>query len=329
MEEMMEVGICKTTWVASKGGENGPTYDSWLPVYTCQKKPKTRALDPCKVEFSKRKLLSAILEQNMKGSKQIKAKSSLSPVNLYCNETAGDALCSNNADDEINSLSSTDFPVDFDESYIDDILVSELQQMPETELINRFLDMPEVGTAHQDTLNWMLKVHAYYRFRPETAYLSVNYFHCFILSRTLQQGKGWPLQLLAVACLSLAAKMEETRVPTLLDVQILEPRFLFKPSTVQRMELLVMGNLNYAREMPFKEMLQKEFQVKPRHVSKQVLKIEVAYNIYISKKQGRIVGGCTEGPSTHGKGSRSSFSTLDDTSHCVRIISWLNGGAQE
>jgi len=38
----------------------------------------------------------------------------------------------------------------------------------------------------------------------------------------MQQGKGWPLQLLAVACLSLAAKLEETRVPSLLEIHINE-----------------------------------------------------------------------------------------------------------
>ncbi|KAG5230718.1 cyclin-D1 [Salix suchowensis] len=168
---------------------------------------------------------------------------SSTPINLYCNETPGDSLCSNNDDDisEINSMSSTDFPADIDESYIDNILLSELHQTPATELITQFLEISEVGSAHQDALNWMLKVHASYRFRPETAYLSVNYFHCFMLSPL----KGWPLQLLAVACLSLAAKMEETRVPSLLDIQLLEPRFLFKPSTVQRMELLVMSCLKW------------------------------------------------------------------------------------
>jgi len=36
----------------------------------------------------------------------------------------------------------------------------------------------------------------------------------------LQQTSGWPLQLLSVACLSLAAKMEETLVPSLLDLQV-------------------------------------------------------------------------------------------------------------
>jgi len=35
-----------------------------------------------------------------------------------------------------------------------------------------------------------------------------------------QESNGWPLQLLSVACLSLAAKMEEPLVPSLLDFQV-------------------------------------------------------------------------------------------------------------
>jgi cyclin D1/2/4 len=87
---------------------------------------------------------------------------SSTPINLYCNETPGVALCSSSDDDisETSSLSSTEFPVDIDESYIDNILLSELHQMPATELITRFLEISQVGSAHQDALNWMLKVDA-------------------------------------------------------------------------------------------------------------------------------------------------------------------------
>lgn len=70
----------------------------------------------------------------------------------------------------------------------------------------------------------------------------------FIFCTSMQKRTGWSWQLLSVACLSLAAKLEETRVPSLLDLQILmEPfcRFMFKPATVQRMELSVMSSLNW------------------------------------------------------------------------------------
>ncbi|XP_031479101.1 cyclin-D4-1-like isoform X2 [Nymphaea colorata] len=65
------------------------------------------------------------------------------------------------------------------------------------------------------------------------------------ISYILMKGKGWPVHLLAVACLSLAAKMEEPEVPNLVDLQIGEPRYIFEARTIQRMELLVMAKLKW------------------------------------------------------------------------------------
>jgi len=42
----------------------------------------------------------------------------------------------------------------------------------------------------------------------------------FSLTLHLQKGKAWMMQLLAVACLSIAAKMEETEVPLSVDLQV-------------------------------------------------------------------------------------------------------------
>jgi hypothetical protein len=42
----------------------------------------------------------------------------------------------------------------------------------------------------------------------------------FCYRRHFQDGKDWMTQLLSVACLSLAAKMEETFVPQSLDLQV-------------------------------------------------------------------------------------------------------------
>lgn len=67
----------------------------------------------------------------------------------------------------------------------------------------------------------------------------------FFFIYNLQRRNGWAFQLLSVACLSLAAKMEEPEVPLLLDLQIFEPKYVFEPKTVQRMELWVMSILNW------------------------------------------------------------------------------------
>ncbi|XP_022149248.1 cyclin-D2-1-like [Momordica charantia] len=117
--------------------------------------------------------------------------------------------------------------------------------MPRRDYVRRCRDRSIDVTARQDSINWILKVHEHYNFKPITAVLSVNYFDRFLSSNFLPRPNGWPFQLLSVACLSLAAKMEEPQVPLLLDLQIFEPKYVFEPKTVQRMELWIMSNLNW------------------------------------------------------------------------------------
>lgn len=101
-------------------------------------------------------------------------------------------------------------------------------------------------TARQDSINWILQVHDYYRFNPATAMLAVNYLDRFLSASNLPDESGaWAFQLLAVASLSLAAKMEEPEVPLLLDLQLFDPKFVFEAKTIQRMEVMVMATLNW------------------------------------------------------------------------------------
>ncbi|XP_020586678.1 cyclin-D4-1-like isoform X2 [Phalaenopsis equestris] len=99
--------------------------------------------------------------------------------------------------------------------------------------------------VRKDAVDWIRKVHAYYSFGPVSAYLSVNYLDRFLCGYELPQGKAWMTQLLAVACLSLAAKMEETEVPLSLDLQIGNAKYVFEAKTIQRMELLVLSTLKW------------------------------------------------------------------------------------
>ncbi|XP_027160338.1 cyclin-D4-1-like [Coffea eugenioides] len=130
-----------------------------------------------------------------------------------------------------------------DESTINHLFDSESHHMPSPDYLLRRLCLHHL-TSRQDSINWILKVHARYDFKPATALLAVNYFDRFLSSYHLP-GNGWQYQLLSVACLSLAAKMEEPRVPLLIDLQIMDPTYVFDPKTVQRMELLVMANLDW------------------------------------------------------------------------------------
>ncbi|XP_043703347.1 cyclin-D1-1-like [Telopea speciosissima] len=123
------------------------------------------------------------------------------------------------------------------------------EYMPGLDYPTRFRSQELDASARQESIAWILKVHAFYRFQPVTAYLSVNYMDRFLSTRRLPEAKGggggWPLQLVSVACLSLAAKMEEALVPSLLDLQIEGAKFIFEPKTIRRMELLVLATLDW------------------------------------------------------------------------------------
>ncbi|KAL9166196.1 hypothetical protein ABFS82_05G013700 [Erythranthe guttata] len=104
---------------------------------------------------------------------------------------------------------------------------------------------PIDASVRTESVAWILKVQRYYGFQPLTAYLSVNYFDRFLHSHHLPTINGWPLQLLSVACLSLAAKMEEPLVPLLFNLQVEDAKFIFEARTIQRMELLVLRVLDW------------------------------------------------------------------------------------
>lgn len=70
---------------------------------------------------------------------------------------------------------------------------------------------------------WMSKVAAHYGFSTLTTLLAINYLDRFLCSSSFhfQRDKpSWMIQLIAVTCLSLAAKVDEIQVPLLLDLQL-------------------------------------------------------------------------------------------------------------
>ena len=77
-----------------------------------------------------------------------------------------------------------------------------------------------LAVARRQAVEWMMKVNAHYGFSAVTAILAINYLDRFLSSLHFQRDKPWMIQLAAVTCLSLAAKVEETQVPLLLDLQV-------------------------------------------------------------------------------------------------------------
>ncbi|KAJ8512814.1 hypothetical protein OPV22_003248 [Ensete ventricosum] len=117
-------------------------------------------------------------------------------------------------------------------------------------------------SARREAVEWVALAAARHAFSALTALLAVNYLdQCFLSCGAagggllrLQDDKPWMGRLAAVACLSLAAKVEETRLPLLLDLQVPlqtkaateeEGGYVFEPKTIRRMELLVLSVLGW------------------------------------------------------------------------------------
>ncbi|XP_054810909.1 putative cyclin-D6-1 isoform X1 [Prosopis cineraria] len=78
---------------------------------------------------------------------------------------------------------------------------------------------------------------------PLLSYLAVNYVDRFLANRGISQPKSWIHRLLAVSCLSLAAKMMKTEF-SVSDIQG-EGGIIFERRTVRRMESLILGALQW------------------------------------------------------------------------------------
>ncbi|KAL3514446.1 hypothetical protein ACH5RR_027163 [Cinchona calisaya] len=127
-------------------------------------------------------------------------------------------------------------------------LTSLFNKEQEDELYNGLeRDYPSLAETRNEAVEWMLKVIAFYSFSASTALLAVNYLDRFLFSFQSHNEKkpNWMTQLAAVACLSLAAKVEETQVPLLLDFQVEESKYVFEAKTIQRMEILVLSTLQW------------------------------------------------------------------------------------
>ncbi|XP_030546363.1 putative cyclin-D6-1 [Rhodamnia argentea] len=78
---------------------------------------------------------------------------------------------------------------------------------------------------------------------PLSSYLAVNYLDRFLSCQSLPHLSPWVLRLLAVCCVSLAAKMRNTDV-SLADFQG-DGGFVHDSRTIQRMEFLILGALKW------------------------------------------------------------------------------------
>ncbi|XP_059282382.1 cyclin-D3-3-like [Lycium ferocissimum] len=148
--------------------------------------------------------------------------------------------------ENFKNLKKTSFLLDFDlfweDGEVETLLLKEKESLFD---FNSLISDGFLVGSRKESLVWILSVIDHYGFTALTAVLAVNYFDRFISGVCFQKDKPWMSQLVAVACVSIAAKVEEIQVPLLLDLQVANSKYVFEAKTIQRMEILVLSTLKW------------------------------------------------------------------------------------
>ncbi|KAL4566228.1 hypothetical protein LXL04_030340 [Taraxacum kok-saghyz] len=144
------------------------------------------------------------------------------------------ALAEDDDEDEVNAY----VPSVEDEEYLQILLNKER---------DGYHIRPPVDDGHKvarsEAIQWIINIRALFRFRFRTAYLSVIYIDRFLSQGPIPSDKPWAIRLLPIACLSLAAKMVESKTPALSQYPAEE--YKFESTTIRRMELLLSSALDW------------------------------------------------------------------------------------
>ncbi|XP_062019015.1 cyclin-D5-2-like [Rosa rugosa] len=138
-----------------------------------------------------------------------------------------------------------------------------------------FVKWIEFRDDRLQAIKWILKNRAVHGFQFRTAFLSIMYFDQFISKRSFKGNKTTWLRTLSVACLSLAAKMEEQRNPLLSEYKVED--CIIERRWISQMELAVLSTLKWRMD-PITPFAFIDYFIKRFHFNKEY-PLETKYDI--------------------------------------------------
>ncbi|KAL0545116.1 hypothetical protein IC582_020258 [Cucumis melo] len=135
-----------------------------------------------------------------------------------------------------------------DERAVSVCMEKEMSYMPEP-YYKEFLESKNLVFVRLRCIQWIIKCRSRWDFSHETVFLAANYLDRFISKNRCKEWKDWMVDLLAIACLSVASKFHETYPPTLTEIQMedccMDHDHVFKPSCIERMEMILLEGLEW------------------------------------------------------------------------------------
>ncbi|XAR68925.1 hypothetical protein NMG60_11000340 [Bertholletia excelsa] len=99
--------------------------------------------------------------------------------------------------------------------------------------------------ARFKAIQWLIKSRSRLNLSFHTIFNAANYLDRFLSTNLCKGWKRWKIELLAVACLSVASKFGETDPPLLHEIQMEDRDCSFQSSMIQRMELTLLEALGW------------------------------------------------------------------------------------
>ncbi|GER56683.1 cyclin family protein [Striga asiatica] len=160
-------------------------------------------------------------------------------LNLFCNEDIS-SLDSNliEKDDDLDFISVSEPDCD----YIENSFRKEIIIFRSNRDQNEVKRWPQ--SFRLEAVKSILKISAMFGYHYRTAYLSSIYLDQFLAKTWFSDGNtAWTSRLLSIACLSLAAKMEEHKARKLIEYRV--DGYGFEGIAIQKMELCVLHELGW------------------------------------------------------------------------------------
>ncbi|XP_031249927.1 putative cyclin-D6-1 [Pistacia vera] len=134
-----------------------------------------------------------------------------------------------------------DLVLDDDTETLPSLFLVESDHMPSEDYLKSLKSSSSDFSVRQHTISYIFQFSC--DFDPLLSYLASNYMDRFLSTQALPQPKPWMLRLLAISCISLAAKMRKIEF-TLTDFKE-DGGLIFDTQTIERMEYLVLGALKW------------------------------------------------------------------------------------
>ncbi|XP_062167067.1 putative cyclin-D7-1 [Alnus glutinosa] len=123
-------------------------------------------------------------------------------------------------------------------------LEKEISYMPEANYVEH-LRSQNLTNARYRATRWLFRSRSRLNLPFGAAFNAANYLDRFISMNQCNGWSYWMVELLSVACLSVASKFSETCTPTLHEIQMEDLGHSFESNTIQWMELTLLKALGW------------------------------------------------------------------------------------